>query len=227
MAKNIILQHYNGDLGELEKLSVENIKKYAHDINADYELVIGKPFHKDLTNPCQKVYCIDEHWDNYEKVCMLDPDVFVKKGLSESVFNVPGNGVHGPVQKRLKTNFIKMGKITEFNPYWAGSIYKFSKKERQDLRAVKPESDKWMFEYSKPYYFEDEGILAELGKKAGLPISYMPFEWNQCSYLPNIQDAKIIHIRTKKFGQINGSWENGGKRPKIENQQDLMLKGII
>lgn len=227
MAKNIILQHYNGELGELEQLSVSNIKKYAHKIGADYELITGKPFHSDLTNPCQKVYCIDEHWDNYERVCMLDPDVFVKKGLSENLFHISGNGIHGPAQKRLKQKLIELKKITEFNPYWAGSIYKFSKKERQELRAAKPTNDKWMFEYSKPYHFEDEGILAELAKLAGLPISYIPFEWNQCSFWLNINDAKIVHIRTKKPGHTNGSWENGGKRPKIENYKELVSQGII
>ena len=53
------------------------------------------------------------------------------------------------------------------------------------------------------------------------------FKWNQCSFLPNPQDAKMIHIRTKKPGHLTGSWETGDKRPKIENYYDLKMKGII
>ena len=39
--KNIILQHYTGELGELEKLSRDNIKKYAEFCGAEYQLIRG------------------------------------------------------------------------------------------------------------------------------------------------------------------------------------------
>lgn len=39
--KNIILQHYDGELGELEKLSIDNISNYAKKCGAEYELVLG------------------------------------------------------------------------------------------------------------------------------------------------------------------------------------------
>ena len=224
---NIILQHFDGELRELDKLSMENIKAYSQSIGADYELVKGKPFRSHLTAPCQKVYCIDEHWDKYDDVLMIDIDVFIRKGLTENVFKIPGHGVHGPTQVRLKKNLIALGRINESNPYWAGSIYKFTKEERQKLRAVMPKDDKWMNEYNKLYHFEDEGILAELAGKANFPIVYLDFKWSQCSFLPNVEEAKMIHIRTKKPGHVNGSWENGGKRNKIENYYELLIKGVI
>lgn len=224
---NIILQHYNGSPKELEKLSFENIKNYAHSIGADYEIVPGKPFREHLTNPCQKVYCIDEHWDNYDNVLMLDPDVFIRRNLMINIFDVPGNGIHGSTQVNLKQKLIRLGRITKANPYWAGSIYKFNKKERQLLRSAMPSNDKWMDVYNQPYNFEDEGILAELAGKVGFPIRYLDFTWNQCSFLPNIKAAKMVHIRTKKPGHLNGSWENGGKRDKIENYYELAAQGII
>lgn len=227
MAKNIILQHFDGELRELDKLSMENIKSYALMVGADYELVQGKPFRKHLTAPCQKAYCIDKHWDNYETVLMLDIDVFIRRGLTENVFNVQGHGVHGPTQTKLKQRLIQMKRITEFSPYWGGSIYKFSKKEREDLRSVMPDNDAWMNEYNKLYHFEDEGILAELASKASFPIMYLDFAWSQCSFLPNPDKAKMLHIRTKKPGHINGSWENGGKRNKIENYYELLMMGLI
>ena len=224
---NIILQHYNGKLGELETLSVNNIKQYANSIGADYELVKGKPFKEHLSNPCQKVYCIDETWDRYENVLMLDPDVFIRKNLTDNIFNIEGHGIHGQTQVRLHQRLQSHGRIKKHNPYWAGSIYKFNRKERQELRSVMPKTDQWMDLYNKPYHFEDEGILSELAGILNFPIKYLDFKWNQCSFLPRIEDAKMIHIRTKLPGHINGTWENGGKRNKIDNYYDLLIKGII
>lgn len=220
MERNVILQHFNGELRELDKLSLNNIKNYAEQIGADYKLVDGKPFRKHLTNPCQKVFMLDPVWDSYDNVLMLDIDVFIRKGLLIDIFNVPGNGVHGPTQVRLKQKLIAAGKIKSSDPYWAGSIYKFSRNERQILRSKIPPTDGWMDLYNKPYQFEDEGILAELGSKAKLATSYLDFKWNQCSFLPNPQDAFMIHIRTKIT-------PTGPKREKIENYFDLVEKGIL
>jgi len=85
MIKNIILQHYNGKPKELEKLSFENISNYAELIGADHKVIGGKPFNENLTNPCQKVHCISEEWDDYDNVLMLDPDVFIRKNLTENI----------------------------------------------------------------------------------------------------------------------------------------------
>ena len=225
--KNIILQHFDGKLRELDRLSMENISAYAKTIGAEYELVEGKPLDENLTSPCQKAYCIDSHWDEYDNVLMLDIDVFIRKNLTEDIFKVPGHSVHGDTQANLKRKLIARGKISEHDPYWAGSIYKFSKEERELLRSVMPKDPSWMRTYSIPYQFEDEGILAELAGKVNFPSIYLDFKWNQCSFLPNPQDAKMIHVRTKKPGVLTGSWESCAKRPKIENYYELKIKGII
>jgi len=225
--KNIILQHFDGELRELDKLSMENISAYAKYIDAEYELVEGTPLGENLTGPCQKAYCIDNHWDKYDNVLMLDIDVFIRKNLTEDVFKVPGHGVHGDTQASLKRKLIAAGKIMEHNPYWGGSIYKFSRTERELLRSAMPKDPSWMQVYSVPYRFEDEGILAELAGKVNFPSVYLDFKWNQCSFLPNPQDANMIHIRTKKPGVLTGTWEDGSKRPKIENYYELKMGGII
>lgn len=225
--KNIILQHFDGKLRELDKLSMNNIKEYAHKIGADYELVKGKPFRKHLTGPCQKAYCIDEHWDNYDTVLMLDIDVFIKRNLTENVFDMKGHGIHGPTQVTLHRKLVAHNRIKKHNPYWAGSIYKFNKEERQLLRSAIPKDDWWMDMYNKPYTFEDEGILAELASKVDFPVEYLDFKWNYCSFLPEVDQAKMIHIRTKIPGRLDGTWENGGKRDKIENYYDLKVKGVL
>lgn len=225
--KNIILQHFDGNLKELESLSSENIKEYASRVGADYELVTGKPFREHLTAPCQKAFCIDSHWDNYDNVLMLDIDVFVRRNLSTNIFSVNGNGVHGDTQRKLKQKLISLKRIHSSDPYWGGSIYKFNKLERQLLRSVMPTNDSWMDLYNKPYNFEDEGILAQLASESKIPEQYFDFAWNQCSFLPRPEFAYMIHIRTKKPGHYNGTWENGGKRDKIENYYDLKVRGII
>jgi hypothetical protein len=220
MTRNIILQHFNGELRELDKLSLENIKNYAKQIGSEYRLIEGKPFRKQLTNPCQKVFMLDEQFDVYDTVLMLDIDVFIRKGLSINIFDIPGNGIHGPTQTRLKEKLVKAGRLKSDNPYWAGSIYKFSRSERQALRSKLPLTDDWMDFYNQPYHFEDEGILSELASKAKFGISYLDFKWNQCSFLPNPENAYMIHIRTKIT-------PTGPKREKLENYQELVSKGII
>jgi len=220
MKKNIILQHFDGELRELDKFSIENIKAYAKLIGADYELITGKPFRKHLTSPCQKVYCIDKHWDNYETVLILDIDVFTRKNLQKNIFEIPGNGIHGSTQAKLKEKLIKLGKIKLNNPYWAGSIYKFNLDERQSLRSVMPTNDDWMNVFNQPYYFEDEGIFAQLASNTKIKETYLDFSWNQCSFLPKPEKSNMIHIRTKITPQ-------GPKRVKIENYMDLVQRGIL
>ena len=97
--RNIILQHFDGELRELDQLSISNIKDYAEMVGADYRLVKGKPFRKHLTAPCQKVYMLDKEWDEYDNVLMLDIDMFAVKGMQINVFNEKGIGLYEEVQK--------------------------------------------------------------------------------------------------------------------------------
>lgn len=218
--RNIILQHFDGELRELDKLSIDNISSYAERIGADHQLVTGKPFASHLTAPCQKAIVIDERWDDYDNVLMVDPDMFVTKSNNENVFDVRGYGSHGPTQVRLKQRLVEIGRIAAQAAYWAGSFYKFDRQTRQRIRDQRPLFDSWMDMYNKPYFYEDEGIIAELAWKARIPQYYVGIEWNQCSFLPNPQAAKMIHIRTKIT-------PTGPKRLKIENYQELVDRGII
>lgn len=220
MPKNIILQHFNGELRELDQLSVDNISRYAKSIGAEYRLIGGKPFRDHLTNPCQKVCIINEEWDEYDNVLMLDPDMFVTKFNLIDVFSVPGIGAHGPTQARLKQRLVELGRIGFSGNYWAGSFYKMNRYTRRKLREMIPSNDSWMDAYNQPYKFEDEGILAELAYKAQIPISYIGYEWNQCSFLPDPHLAKMIHVRTKITPE-------GPKREKIVNYRELVEKGIL
>ena len=99
--KNIILQHFTGELRELDKLSIENIKKYASLVGADYRFIEGQVFRKHLASPCQKVYMLDKEFDEYDTILMLDIDMFTPIGMTENVFECEGIGLYNTVQKRL------------------------------------------------------------------------------------------------------------------------------
>lgn len=218
---NIILQHFDGALRELDRLSIENMSNYAKSIGAEYQLIRGKPFNSELTAPCQKAIIISDIWDKYDDVLMVDIDMFVTKTCDVDVFTIKGNSTHGEVQKRLHRRLVTSGIIDQKSPYWAGCIYKLNQKERELMRKARPIFDNsWMDKYNVPYNFEDEGILAELAHRAKLPASYMPWEWSQCSFLPEPEKAKMIHIRTKIT-------PTGPKREKIENYNALVERGIL
>lgn len=222
---NLILQHFDGELRELDKLSMDNIQQYADMVGADYKLVTGKPFRDWLTAPCQKVYMIEEEFDLYEDVLMLDIDMFAPKGMMINIFNEPGVGLYHTVQQRLHRQLAQMypmlGNINA--PYWGGAIYKMSRKLRQQLRTeLNRSNDAWMAKFNKLYHFEDEGIMHVLANRAGINPkgTYMDPKWCQCSFLPNPEKAGFIHIRTKIKPE-------GPKREKIQNYQSLVDQGVL
>ena len=223
---NIILQHFDGELRELDKLSIANIQQYAQMVGADYKLIVGKPFNPRLTSPCQKVHMISEEFDQYEDVLMLDIDMFVPKGMTDNVFNEVGVGLYGPVQRRLHNSLVDQYSFlgSRHSPYWGGAIYKMSKPLRQLLRKQLQGhlGDAWMEIFNRPYHFEDEGIIHVLATKAGLSSSDTTLNprWCQCSFLPNPEKAGFIHIRTKIKPE-------GPKREKIENYNSLVHAGVL
>ena len=85
--KNIILQHWSGELSELAILSSKSISEYAKMVGADYELVLGDQFTSmDVRPELQKLLMLDERWDDYDNLVMVDADMFVRKGCSENIF---------------------------------------------------------------------------------------------------------------------------------------------
>ncbi len=92
----------DGNLRPLDKLSMQNMAQYAKMVGAEYELVIGKPFREHLTGACQKVYMLDERYDAYDKVLMVDIDMFAPKGMTENVFELRGVGLYADTQIMLR-----------------------------------------------------------------------------------------------------------------------------
>jgi len=222
--KNIILQHFDGELRPLDKLSIENIKQYAKFVNADYQLVIGKPFKQWLTAPCQKVIAIDERFDEWDNVLMLDIDMFVPKKMTENIFEQQGVGLYADVQKSLHRKIAETYPLiaSKSAPYWGGAIYKLDRTIRQKLRAANDTNDTWMNNFNQLYHFEDEGIMHVLANRAGIKPegTYLDRKWCQCSFLPKPEKAGFIHVRTKVTPA-------GPKREKIENYNQLVKQGVL
>jgi hypothetical protein len=230
--KNIILQHFDGELRELDKLSKRNIEEYAKMVGADYRLILGKPFlanvtdaPKNLTSPFGKCHMLDSEFDEYDQVLMLDIDMFAPKGMTENVFELEGVGLYADTQVMLHNKIARQyPDIASLKaPYWGGAIYKMDKNLRRDLRFHLMGDKSWMNKYNEAYHFEDEGIMHTLALRAGLKHAkkwYLDRKWCQCSFLPNPEKAGFIHIRTK----ITPS---GPKQEKIKNYQALVNKGIL
>jgi hypothetical protein len=218
--RNIILQHFTGKLRPLDKLSVENISAYAERIGVEYQFVEGQVFREHLTPPCQKVHILDEKWDEYDDVLMLDIDMFVTKNLRLNVFKAEGVGfAAGIIQKNLKNKLVLEGRIDENTGYWGGAFYKLTREQRQKLRSAIPDNDEWMDRYNQPYKYEDEGIISELFYRSKCEWKDADPMWQQDSYLPNHQ-AGMIHVRTKIKPE-------GPKREKIENYYSMHMAGIL
>lgn len=222
--KNIILQHFDGELRPLDKLSIENIKAYAAYVGADYQLVLGKPFRSYLTAPCQKVIAIDERFDAWDNVLMLDIDMFAPKNMKENIFEQKGVGLYADVQKMLHAKIVQSYPLiaSASAPYWGGAIYKLNRDLRTRLRSGLDENDYWMSSYNKLYHFEDEGIMHTLAFRAGIRPegTYLDRKWCQCSFLPNPEKAGFIHVRTKIT-------PTGPKQEKIKNYEALVRSGVL
>jgi len=222
---NIILQHFDGELRELDKLSMANIQKYAKMVGAEYKLITGKPFRKHLTSPCQKVHMLDQQFDEYDEVLMLDIDMFVPKGMTVNVFDEVGVGLYNPIQQNLHRKLARSYPFhaAESAPYWGGAIYKMPLLMRKCLREQLGGDEHWMSSYNQPYHFEDEGIFHTLAYRAGYlkndNLNLDP-RWCYDNYLEDPASAGMIHIRTKVT-------PSGPKREKIVNYQALVDQGII
>ena len=226
--KNIILQHWAGKRNDLVDKSVESIRKYAESIGADYEFIRGYPFmpkiaHK-LDAPCQKLIYLDEKYDEYDYVVMVDSDMFVRKGCTANIFtDDTGIGRHTEIQRALRLNLI--GLYPQYGdldaPYWGGSVFRLSREVRQKFREALTEEI--VLAFARRYH--DEGVMHTLANKVGLKHTdddvYLNGQmWNYSSFEPDVDRANFIHIRTKVTPQ-------GPKVEKIENYRDLVKRGLI
>ncbi len=219
--KRLILQHYTGELGALEQLSVENIRRFAANSGADYQFLEGNVFSDALSAPMQKLVMLDPRFDDYDVVVMMDTDMFSRKGLTEDLFAQPGIGVSGAFQRRLKWASIrKMKGLVHWRyPYWNGSLWKLDRSHRQRFRAKLPLVDLQKYSNGR---LEDEGVMHQLARHSGFREGILPGgdRWAMSSWSEEIDDAALIHIRPNIV-------RKGPKRPKIDTLHAFVEKGLI
>lgn len=220
---NIILQHWDGDIDELTRLSASNIKDYANSLGADHRLIRGQPFQQGLTSPCQKLIMLDPQFDEYDTVVMMDPDMFVRKNIDRDIFrDETGIGRHYGIQETLVRNLTRRFPLLG-DPnyaYWGGSIYRLERTMRVKLREQIRYNE--VIQFSGNY--EDEGIMHRLAVLAGIKnhkANYLTRDmWNKSSFEEDVEDSYIVHIRTKIK-------QGGPKQAKIENYKALVERGLI
>lgn len=221
--KFLLMQHWNGRLGELEKLSVANMKAYAELCGADYKLVTGLPFGTNYSLQSQKMTALLPEYDDYDIVVMLDTDMFTRVGLIKNIFTEEtGIGRHYGIQEVLVQKIAQQFPhlCAASSPYFGGSIYRLEKNIRQEFR--KHINDFELLQFNNNY--NDEGIMHRLALLSGLEVSdsiYLTRDmWNKSSFEEDVEDSYIVHIRPKVK-------QGGPKRPKIENYRALVERGII
>ena len=219
--KKIILQHWTGELGELEKLSSANIQEYAKFCGADYKLLRGAVFNYSLSTQSQKIHMLSEEWDDYDVVVMLDIDMFVRKGCKANIFtDETGIGRHYNIQETLVQKLAQKFPLmcNASYPYWGGSAYRLEKDIRQEFRKHLRINEMVQFNNN----FNDEGIMHRCAVLADYKEKryFDRQQWNYSSFEETVNEANIIHIRPKVK-------QGGPKRPKIENYKALVERGLI
>ena len=100
-------------------------------------------------------------------------------------------------------------------PIWSGACYVMPREFRQLMRKQINPAMRKVFEQISPRPFVDEGIFHVLCHKAKFKLNkYLDERWDYSSYLPDPQDAYMLHIRHKP-------------KSREENLNDLMNQGII
>jgi len=232
--KNILLQHYNGQLSDLAKASMENMKQYASYCGAEYKLIEGEPVDviretasKNTTpykiHACHKIHMLNEEFDDYDVVAMIDPDMFVRKGMTKNLFtDETGVGICSDhIRANAFSRFCRAMPAygSKLNAFWGGAIYRLDLDMRKSLRE---QWDRTEISRLAVTPFVDEGIMHNLSRKANIrdkPEYILDQKWCWCSYLPNAKDAYMIHMRKRD--------EKKNRTTKEESLKTLQEKDIV
>jgi len=229
--KNILLQHYNGPLSDLALASIENMKQYAEYCGAEYKLITGEPVwdiksmkrrHKKV-NANHKLCMLIPQFDSYDVVAMVDPDMFVRKGLSINLFtDETGVGIcsdHIRANAKARFNRALPQYSSMKNAFWGGAIWRLDLNMRKKLR------DQWVTHEVQDIagtIFVDEGVMHNFSRKANIPDKpeYMlDQKWCWCSYLPKPKDSYMIHMRKRD--------QKGNRVTKEQSLARLQKQGIV
>lgn len=135
--KNIILQHWAGERPSWSFAAEKTVRKYSEKLNCEYELFFNYPLGKELGANAQKLHMLDEKYDEYDQVLMLDMDTIATRQYA-NVFDRPEIGVlHdramiGPHRSRTPNAGIEL--YTQGLHVFFGNFIKLKRDYRQKLR---------------------------------------------------------------------------------------------
>ena len=200
---NIILQHWNGPLPEWARVAKTTMERYANWNGCDYQLVTGHPLGEKLGPNPQKLVYVQEEYDRYDKVLMLDMDMIATSSYVD-VFKRPEIGVlHSRAMNGTsRTPGSAPELFTLGMPIFFGNYIMTTREQRI---AMREHADwDWLATKVVDTYAGDEMVLAWLLQQAGLldnmSIEEMCMRRSGTSY-------KDIHVREhnrwdKKFTNL-------------------------
>ena len=166
---NIILQHYDGPLPDWAIIARDTVKNYAEKIGVEYELVTGNPMGKVHGAHTQKLVYIQEKYDKYDQVLMLDMDIVATNNY-RNVFDIPRIGVlhDRAMQGTSKTPGAAPKLYKKGAPCFFGNFIKLNKEQRVALREVWNRDEKFIADSVIDHYSGDEIVLHYLFHQSGI-----------------------------------------------------------
>ena len=168
---NLLIQHWEGPFYPGLQECQDSVKAYAERIGVEYKFVTGRPFCEELNLTCQKMHILDEMYDDYDRVLMLDMDIWIKPDAF-NCFEHPGNMMWFTGSDIKWHKWDRMGDHCKRDaPYPMGPYYMLTSEERKLLRE----------HINMPLFIErcnnhpgDEIIMHHLMWKAGWTPVHLP-----------------------------------------------------
>lgn len=234
--KNIILQHFqphekyiNEKTHTIVDKSSANIARYAESLGAEYKMLDGKPFMEDLRMQCQKLAMLNEEYDEYDTVVMLDTDMFVRKGMTENVFEAKGVACFDETHRNRQLPAMCKdfpGFTDQRVQLWSGACYVLDRETRQKFRSLINPVTRAMMRKISPYPYVEEGIMHMLAVHGNLGYSIydecLDEKWQYSHYLKKVDTCNMIHIRKRPYDDSEGVYG-----AKMRNYYELVEAGLI
>lgn len=143
---NLIVQHWCGPSQRWAELAEQTIRMYSKNVGAEYHLIkdypMGDMIAQKQSKPylvLQKLYVLNEAFDHYDDVLLLDMDMIATK-VMDNIFSYPGIGrlhkkgmsdINASKNGRKWPTLYKQGE-----PMFFGNCVKLNKHQRKELRSA-------------------------------------------------------------------------------------------
>lgn len=221
---NILLQHWHGEVTDVELQSWESMARYAASVGAEHRVLRGEPI-AGVTNPqMHKLHMLSEEFDGYDLLVMVDSDMFARES-AENVFEATGVGVCGDLQRTLRDSCRRRVphrfRKARAADYYGGAVYRLTREQRISLRlhlnaGVMRDFD----EYNRGC---DEGVMHYLATREGFVGRGLSGGdlWACSSYSRDAGLAHFVHVRRR---MREGSEQ---RRDKTVALRELREAGVL